>query len=91
MMTRLILAPALLLLMALPAQAQPDSPRLSTRDAMAQPPAPGGQGQTWVSPQGCTYSRAQAPGYPATWHLILNGADIGLTNAHRRCPGMLGG
>ncbi|KAB2542237.1 hypothetical protein AL035_08480 [Salipiger aestuarii] len=54
-------------------------------------PAPGYAGKTWVSPQGCSYSRAQAPGYAPTWHLILNGDRAGMTRAKRRCPGMLGG
>ncbi|APZ54415.1 hypothetical protein [Salipiger abyssi] len=58
----------------------------------ARNPSPGAgyQGQTYVTPGGCSYSRAQVPGYKPTWHLILNGAEIGLTNAHRRCPTMLG-
>ena len=55
-------------------------------------PYPGAsyQGQVYVTPGGCSYSRAQAPGYKPTWHLIRNGAAAGLTNAHRRCPTMLG-
>ena len=53
-------------------------------------PAPGYSGQVYVTPDGCTYSRAQATGYRPTWHLILNGAAAGLTDAHRRCPSMLG-
>lgn len=44
------------------------------------------QGQHWVSPKGCSYSRAQAPGYAPTWHLILNGKHVGLTDAHSGCP-----
>ena len=46
--------------------------------------------KVYVTPDGCTYSRAQATGYRPTWHLILNGAAAGLTDAHRRCPSMLG-
>ncbi|WP_335949092.1 MULTISPECIES: hypothetical protein [Salipiger] len=55
-------------------------------------PHPGAsyQGQVYVTPGGCSYSRAQVPGYKPTWHLIRNGAAAGLTNAHRRCPTMLG-
>ncbi|MCA0960620.1 hypothetical protein [Salipiger bermudensis] len=55
-------------------------------------PYPGAayQGQVYVTPGGCSYSRAQVPGYEPTWHLILNGAAAGLTDAHRRCPTMLG-
>jgi hypothetical protein len=47
-------------------------------------------GQWYVTPAGCSYSRAQAPGYNVTWHLILNGAHVGLTDATRDCPVMLG-
>lgn len=45
--------------------------------------------QHWVSSDGCSYSRAQAPGYAPTWHLILNGAHVGLTDAEPHCPVML--
>lgn len=46
--------------------------------------------RTWVNPaNGCSYSRAQAPGYAPTWHLIFNGSRIGLTDAHTGCPQML--
>jgi hypothetical protein len=48
------------------------------------------KGQHYVTPAGCSYSRAQAPGYHPTWHLILNGAHVGLTNAHKGCPMHLG-
>lgn len=53
-------------------------------------PGPEYRGQVYVTPAGCSYSRAQVPGYKPTWHLIRNGAAAGLTNAHRRCPTMLG-
>ncbi len=40
----------------------------------------------WTDPAtGCSYARAQAQGYAPTWHLILNGADFGLTDAYRGC------
>ncbi|MEP3665214.1 MAG: hypothetical protein ABJN42_00605 [Roseibium sp.] len=42
--------------------------------------------QNWISPQGCTYSRAKAPGYAPTWHLVLNGSQYGLTDAKAGCP-----
>ena len=46
--------------------------------------------QHWVDPQtNCSYTRAKAPGYAPTWHLIFNGAHVGLTDAHSRCPMML--
>lgn len=51
------------------------------------PPA-GYDDQWWVSPDGCSYSRAQAPGYAPTWHLMLNAAHVGLTDAHRGCATM---
>ncbi|WP_373356038.1 hypothetical protein [Pseudoroseicyclus sp. CXY001] len=45
---------------------------------------------TWTDPRtGCSYARAQAPGYLPTWHLIINGSSIGLTDARGRCPGFL--
>ena len=47
------------------------------------------QGQWYTSPQGCSYSRAKAPGYRTTWHLILNPHHIGQPNAKPRCPAML--
>ncbi|GGG61594.1 hypothetical protein GCM10011415_04640 [Salipiger pallidus] len=53
-------------------------------------PGDGYQGQIYVTPAGCSYSRAQVPGYKPTWHLILNGQDAGLTRAARSCPTMLG-
>lgn len=49
------------------------------------PPA-GFQGQWYTTPGGCSYSRAQAPGYPVTWHLILNPHHIGKPKAKRGCP-----
>jgi hypothetical protein len=48
------------------------------------PPA-GYNDQHWVSSNGCSYSRAQAPGYAPTWHLMLNAAHVGLTDAHSGC------
>lgn len=92
MITRPLALAATTLFLAAAATAA--SPVLSTQgkngDA-ASMPAPGYTGKTWISPQGCSYSRAQAPGYAPTWHLILNGDMAGLTRAKRRCPGMLGG
>jgi hypothetical protein len=45
--------------------------------------------QHYISKQGCTYSRAQAPGYAPTWHLVLNGSQYGMTDAKKSCPMML--
>ncbi len=47
------------------------------------------QGQWYTTPAGCSYSRAQAPGYPVTWHLILNPHHIGQPNARKSCPAPL--
>ena len=47
------------------------------------------QGQWYTAPDGCTYSRAQAPGYPPSWHLILNPHHIGQKPAHAGCAAML--
>ena len=52
------------------------------------PPA-GFQGQWFTTADGCSYSRAQAPGYAPTWHLIINPHHIGQPAAHRGCPVML--
>lgn len=53
-------------------------------------PAPSAayQGQHWISPEGCTYSRAKAPGYAPTWHLVHNGSQYGMTDAKRGCSVM---
>jgi len=45
--------------------------------------------QYWVHPNACSYSRAQAPGYKPTWHLILNPYHIGMPPAHRGCAAMI--
>ncbi|SIO10250.1 hypothetical protein [Vannielia litorea] len=49
------------------------------------PPA-GYQGQWYTTPAGCSYSRAQAPGEPVKWYLILNPHHIGQPNARKGCP-----
>lgn len=49
-------------------------------------------GSQWITtPDGCSYSRAQAPGYPVQWILILNPHHIGQPNAHMKCKPVLGG
>ncbi len=47
--------------------------------------------QWYTAPNGCSYSRAQAPGYPPSWHLILNPHHIGQPPAKKSCPPVLGG
>lgn len=46
-------------------------------------------GQWYTTSNGCSYSRAEAPGYGVSWHLILNPHHIGKPNAHKGCPRML--
>lgn len=46
-------------------------------------------GQWYTAPNGCSYSRAQAPGYPPSWHLIRNPHHIGKPSAKTSCPVML--
>lgn len=48
-----------------------------------------GQGQWMTTADGCTYSRAQAPGYAPTWHLVINPHHVGQPNAHRGCKSSL--
>ena len=61
---------------------------------MRAPSVPAGTFQTgsqWITtPDGCSYSRTQAPGYPVQWILILNPHHIGQPNAHVRCKPVLG-
>lgn len=49
-------------------------------------PGPGYEYQWYTTEAGCSYSRAQAPGYAPTWHLILNPHHIGAPTAHSDCP-----
>ncbi|EAQ03696.1 hypothetical protein OB2597_10651 [Pseudooceanicola batsensis HTCC2597] len=47
-------------------------------------------GSQWITtPDGCSYSRTQAPGYPVQWVLILNPHHIGQPDAHKRCAPLL--
>jgi hypothetical protein len=43
------------------------------------------EGQWFVTPDKCSYSRAQTPGYAPTWHLIINPHHIGQPRHHKRC------
>ncbi len=47
------------------------------------------QGQWFTTPDGCSYSRAQAPGYEVMWVLILNPHHIGQPAAGRQCQTVL--
>lgn len=57
--------------------------------ALATLTAAAAQAQTYTTENGCTYTRAQAPGYPATWHLIINPQQAGLPTPTGHCPHML--
>jgi len=49
----------------------------------------GGQWRTLAN--GCSYSRAQAPGYAPTWHLIVNPQTMGLPARPRHCKPLVTG
>ncbi|QQA45064.1 hypothetical protein [Pelagovum pacificum] len=81
---------ALLTILPLAGPAVAQSLRQPVGGAVRQGPPMSYGARYWTDPAtGCSYSRAQAPGYAPTWHLIINGTEIGLTDAHRGCPGML--
>ncbi len=63
--------------------------RISTTSTNNGKVSNGGQWQTLSN--GCSYSRAQAPGYAPTWHLIVNPQTVGLPKAPRKCKPMLQG
>lgn len=62
------------------AQAQP---MISTQGTVAP------QGDYMTTPEGCTYRRTKAPGYPERWILVLNPHHLGLPNSPRGCKGMM--
>ena len=41
-----------------------------------------------TTPEGCTYRRTQAPGYPERWILVVNPQGLGLPKPPRGCRGM---
>jgi len=49
----------------------------------------GGQWRTLAN--GCSYSRAQAPGYAPSWYLIVNPQTIGLPARPKNCKPMFSG
>lgn len=63
------------------------NPQISTKSISGL--SNGGQWQTLSN--GCSYSRAQAPGYAPTWHLIVNPQVAGLPTPKHRCKGMIQG
>ncbi|MFW2587308.1 hypothetical protein [Sagittula sp. SSi028] len=56
---------------------------------MVQAQAVTNQAEFMTTPEGCTYRRTQAPGYPPRWILIVNPHHIGKAPATMKCPGML--
>jgi hypothetical protein len=56
---------ALVSMLVLPAQA-------SRANEEAQLPPMSYTAATFHHPNGCVYSRADPPGYPRTWHVIMN-------------------
>ncbi len=48
-------------------------------------------GQWQTLSNGCSYSRAQAPGYAPTWHLIVNPQAMGLPARPRGCKSLVQG
>lgn len=47
------------------------------------------QGQWFTTADGCSYSRAKAPGYPPAWYLIMNPHHLGQPAPHRGCARVL--
>ena len=83
---KLILAATLATLTfgAITAEAQ-TAPRSYMSPSVAQ------TGQWYIAPNGCSYSRTQAPGQPVVWMLIANPHHIGGRNATAACPSMIRG
>lgn len=53
------------------------------------PPRSDFQGNWYIAPNGCAYSRSQAPGYPPMWILIQNPHHLGLPDKHSGCANTL--
>ena len=83
-------AAALTLTLGGPAAAYQSVEAVSMKGKSAYTPPPDTYAGAYFTTQdGCSYRRAQAPGYQPTWHLILNPYHIGKPSAHRGCPGSL--
>ncbi|MFY0311940.1 hypothetical protein ACFMBG_18830 [Leisingera sp. D0M16] len=63
-----------------------DGGRVVSRNYQGDGPVWGGNAKHWTSPDGCTYSRTQAPGREPVWYLVLNPHHAGKPNAHGGCP-----
>ena len=48
-------------------------------------------GQWYIAPNGCSYSRTQAPGEGVVWMLISNSHHIGGQNSQSGCERMMRG
>ena len=58
--------------------------------SLAAPAANAQQREQWITTaDGCTYSKTQAPGYPAQWVLVRNPTHLGLPPGGRHCKNML--
>lgn len=63
----------------------------SSNNAAAHVPPPAGYSEKlYTTADGCTYGRAQMPGYLPTWHLIVNSSRLGLPDPHQGCPAQIG-
>jgi len=77
--------PLSLALTAMPASAQAIG-GFAPRAPQAAPQMIGSQ---WmIAPNGCSYSRTQAPGQPVQWMLIHNPHHIGGSRSRPDCPSM---
>lgn len=79
LLTLAVMAAAPLLMSADSVQAKGKNPR----------PPSSFEGQWYVTPGGCSYSRTQAPGYPPKWYLIVNPHHLGQPPAKPSCPRVL--
>lgn len=86
-MKSLLAVPALA--MALTAATPADAFGVAKRSAPQVGPPASYQGQWYTTPDGCSYSRAKAPGYEVMWVLILNPHHIGQPVAGRHCETVL--
>ena len=82
-MKTFLAAAALSLSFALPALAQETLYNPNPMYAQA--------GQWYTAPNGCSYTRTQAPGQPVQWFLIVNPHHIGGRNATSACASVLRG
>ena len=75
--------------LALSVAAPADALGVAKRSAPAWGPPSSYQGQWFVTPDKCSYSRAQAPGYEVMWVLIINPHHINQPAPGRHCQTVL--